>query len=225
MSTSYWLLDFLALLGLSTLAAAMVVWFYWMRRRVLKLIKKVVDDLEGFFKPIDKTYTLLGYLVGFRAIYELERGDRLFIVLTTTPRHSLIYYPLLKLLGRTDRLQLALKPSSRYVLRELHVVDARDKRSLQILARDLGERINWLSRVEYETPRGIYLVYYESPEDLDLVKRLIERSPARIFKLSAYTRENLVEVVADIGSGDAVAVARVLKDFSGRITRACATSR
>jgi hypothetical protein len=225
MSMSYWLLDFLALLGLSTLAAAMVVWFYWMRRKVLKLIKKVVDDLEGFFKPIDKTYTLLGYLVGFRAIYELERGDRLFIVLTTTPRHSLTYYPLLKLLGRTDRLQLALKPSSRYVLRELHVVDARDKRSLQILARDLGERINWLSRVEHETPKGVYLVYYESPEDLDFVKRVIEHSPVHIYKLSAYTRENLVEVVADISSGDATAVAKVLRDFSGKITRMRATGR
>jgi hypothetical protein len=111
------------------------------------------------------------------------------------------------------------------VLRELHVVDARDKRSLRILARDLGERINWLSRVEYETPRGVYLVYYESPEDLDLAKRLIERSPAHIFKLSAYTRENLIEVVADISSGDAVAVARVLRDFSGKITRTYATSR
>jgi len=213
------LLDYLAVVLLSTLAVAMVVWYFRMRRVTLQLMKRVTEDLERFFRPLDKTYVLLGYLVGYRATYTLEGGDRVFVVLTTVPRHSLLYYPVVKALGRTDRLHLAIRYGKRYVTRELHAVNLVDGRLHSVVLRDLGSRASTLSKREIELSRGRYVVYYEDSSDLELVGRIVESSPVTLYKLSAYSKDNLVEVVADISSGDAVGVAEVLREFGRRVTR------
>jgi hypothetical protein len=212
-------LDYLAVVLLSVLAVAMVVWYFRMRRVTLQLVKRVTDELEGFFKPVDKTYVLLGYLVGYRAMYTLKDGDRVFAVLTTVPRHSLLYYPLAKALGRTDRLHLAVKYGRRYVVRELHAVNLADTRLHAVVLKDLGERARVLSKRELELRGDRYVVYYEDSGDLELVAKLVESSPATLYKVSAYSRDNLVEVVADVSSGNALAIAEILRDFSRRITR------
>jgi len=215
-------LDYLAVVLLSFLAVAMVVWYFRMRRVTLQLMKRVTDDLERFFRPLDKTYVLLGYLVGYRATYTLEGGDRVFAVLITAPRHSLLYYPVVKALGRTDRLHLAIRYGRRYVARELHAVNLADSRLHTVVLRDLGGRAKVISRREVELSRGRYVVYYEDSSDLELVGRIVESSPVTLYKLSAYPKDNLVEVVADVSSGDAVRVAEVLREFSRRVTRSYA---
>jgi len=217
------LLDYLVVVLLSVLAAAMVVWYFRMRRVTLQLMKGVTDDLETLFKPLDKTYVLLGYLVGYRATYTLEGGDRVFVVLITVPRHSLLYYPVVKALGRTDRLHLAIRYGKRYVARELHAVNLVDSRLHAVVLKDLGRRAEVLSKRELESSRGRYVVYYEDSSDLELVRNLVESSPVTLYKLSAYSKDNLVEVVADVSSGNAISVAEILKDFSRRVTRSYTT--
>ena len=212
-------LDYLAVVLLSILAVAMVIWYFRMRRVTLQLMKSVTENLERFFKPLDKTYVLLGYLVGYRATYTLEGGDRVFVVLTTVPRHSLLYYPVVKALGRTDRLHLAIRYGRRYVARELHAVNLADGRLHSVVLRDLGDRASILSKREVELSRGRYVVYYEDSGDLELVGGIVESSPVTLYKLSAYSKDNLVEVVADVSSGNAVGVAEVLREFSRRVTR------
>lgn len=219
------LLDAIMILVLSILAAAMVIWFFVMRRRVLKLIRNVTVDLEKYFKPVDKNYILLGYIVGYRAVYDLSNGDKLYIVLTTTPKYSLLYYLILLLTRRRDRLHLALKPYRRFVFREVHAVYEGDKRLHQKLLSDLGKRVESLSKDVIEVNEARYIVYHKSPDDLELVKRLLQESKVFIYKLSAYEYENLVEVIADISSGNAVAVAEILKDFSRAVTRAVPKQR
>ncbi len=213
------LLDYLVVVLLSILAVAMVIWYFRMRRVTLQLMKRVTEDLEKFFRPLDKTYVLLGYLVGYRATYTLEGGDRVFVVLTTVPRHSLLYYPVVKALGRTDRLHLVIRYGRRYVTRELHAVNLVDSRLHTVVLRDLKERASTLSRREVELSRGRYVVYYEDSGDLELVRNLVESSPVALYKLSAYSKDNLVEVVADVSSGNATSVAEVLKELSRRVTR------
>jgi len=61
---------------------------------------------------------LLGYLVGYKASYKLGDGSRAYIRLTTTPRHSLLYYPITAIPKREDRVAIALQPSRRSVLRD-----------------------------------------------------------------------------------------------------------
>ncbi|MCS7099561.1 MAG: hypothetical protein NZ925_04385, partial [Sulfolobales archaeon] len=112
------LLDLIVITSMSVLAVASVVWYFRMRRKMLVLMKKVTEDLEKSFKPVDKAYVLLGYLVGYRAKYDLENGDKVYILLTTAPRHSILYYPIARALKRTDRLEVAIANYSRYVSKE-----------------------------------------------------------------------------------------------------------
>lgn len=98
-------LDYLALIVISILAIASVLWFFRKRRELIMFLKEVTVTLEEYFKPVDKTYTWLGYLVGYEARYELPRGDKVYILLTTTPRHVFFYLPVLILLKRRDRIR------------------------------------------------------------------------------------------------------------------------
>jgi len=212
-------LDYLGVVILSVLAVAMVIWYFKMRKVMILLMKKVTDDLEKFFKPRDKSYILLGYLVGYKAIYDLENGDKVYIVYTTVPKYSLLYYPIARIMGRTDKLHIAIKPNKRYVVRELHVVNQADSRLHAILLKDLGDYANTLSKRELETPMGKYIVYYKDIDDYEFTEKILANTPITIYKLSAYSRENLVEIIADVSSGNAIQIAEVLKEFNRKITR------
>ncbi|MEM2212079.1 MAG: hypothetical protein QW114_02660 [Candidatus Nezhaarchaeales archaeon] len=96
------------------LALASVPWYFRMRRRIA-LMKKVTEDLEKTLKPKDKEYVLLGYLVDYKAKYTLNGGDKVYVVFTTAPKHSMLYYPILKAFKRKDRLTLAIEYGRRHV--------------------------------------------------------------------------------------------------------------
>ncbi|MEM4867012.1 MAG: hypothetical protein QXZ60_05065, partial [Sulfolobales archaeon] len=171
------------------------------------------------FKPVDKTYVLLGYLVGYRAKYELESGDRVYILFTTAPRHSILYYPIARALKRTDRLEIAIENFRRHVVRDLHAVDLSDSRSRAVLLRDLGAKIEVISKRVIETSRGNYVVYYEDSGDVELVKRLLESAKLKIYKLSAFTKNNLVELAAEIREDAVPSLVRTLREFNRYVTR------
>ncbi|MEM0478720.1 MAG: hypothetical protein QXS16_00195, partial [Pyrobaculum sp.] len=96
------LLDLVGLTALMVISVASVMWYFRERKKILKLMRDFVVELEEVFKPVDKTYTLLGYLVGFRAVYKLHNGDQLYVLFTTAPRYAFLYLPFVKLLGRED---------------------------------------------------------------------------------------------------------------------------
>lgn len=212
-------LDYLLLLLLTLFVAASVLWYFRMRRRMIVFMKKVTVDLEKAFKPVDKTYTLLGYLVGYSAKYVLESGDKVYILFTTVPKHSLIYYLIARQLGRTDQLELAYENTRRFVAREFHFVLESDKRSQQIISRDLGEELNRLSKTEVNVHGRKYVVYYEDSKDVDRVVKLIASSGLLVRRVSSYTRRNLVNVVADIGDEEVQEVVRLLRELNKVLTR------
>jgi len=183
------------------------------------LTKRVTEELEKVFKPVDKTYVLLGYLVGYRAKYELENGDRVYILFTTAPRHSILYYPIAKALKRTDRIEIAIENSKRYVARDLHAVALSDSRLLNILLRDLGSKKEVISKRAIETSRGEYMVYYEDSGDIELVKRFIDSVELNIYRLSAFTRNNLVELVAEIREDSVQSLVRALRELNRYVTK------
>ncbi|MCS7116912.1 MAG: hypothetical protein NZ896_05510 [Nitrososphaerales archaeon] len=212
------LLTYLFLIGIF-LSFASIPWYFKMRRKMIKLIKRVTEDLEKSFKPKDKEYVLLGYLVGYRAKYILDGGDKAYLLLTTAPRHSLLYYPFLKAFRRKDRLNVAIEFSKRFISRELHAINTSDKRSLSILAEDLGNRLVKMSKQILKTSRGTYTVYYENPVDVDLVMNLVMNAPTTIYKLSAYSKNNMVEVAAEVKEGATIGTVTLLKEFSVRVTK------
>ncbi|MEM3131955.1 MAG: hypothetical protein QXV72_04955 [Sulfolobales archaeon] len=213
------LADLIIIAFLSFLAVASVTWYFRMRRKTLVLTKRVTEELEKVFKPVDKTYVLLGYLVGYRAKYELENGDRVYILFTTAPRHSILYYPIAKALKRTDRIEIAIENSKRYVARDLHAVALSDSRLLNVLLRDLGSKKEVISKRAIETSRGEYMVYYEDSGDIELVKRFIDSVELNIYRLSAFTRNNLVELVAEIREDSVQSLVRALRELNRYVTK------
>ena len=212
------LLDYLVVALLSLFAVASVVWYFRMRRKTLLLTKGLTDELERTFRPVDKSYVLLGYLVGYRARYLLENGDKVYVLLTTLPRHSLIYYPIVRALGRRDRLEVAVEGSRRYVLRDLHAVLARERRDEAVIRKDLGQRVELLSKRVVETPRGEYLVYYEDSGDLELVRRLLSAEGPIVYRLSTYKRFNLVSVAVEAREDSVPAAVKLLRELSRYVT-------
>lgn len=213
------LLDLIVISILSFLAVSSVIWYFRMRRKTLVLTKKVTEDLERIFKPVDKTYVLLGYLVGYRARYELENGDRVYVLFTTLPRHSILYYPIAKALKRTDRLEMAIENSRRSVVRDLHAVISEDSRTHAILVRDLGSKVDLLSRRTVKTPKGEYVVYYEDSGDIELVKNLLETVELKVYRLSAFTKNNLVELAAEVREDTVPSLVKALRELNRHVTK------
>lgn len=214
-----WLLDYIAIMLLTALSAVVVVWFYVMRRRMIVMMKSVTAELEKYFNPVDKTYRLLGYLVGYTANYVLRSGDNVYILFTTVPRHSFTYYFIAKLIGRVDLLRVAVKGARRYVARDFHLVLGSSKRWYDILLRDLKEDVHRLSKTSIGIRNRAYVAFYEDPRDLERVQKVLESSDVTTFKLSAYSREGLVEVVAEVSSSNVPKILELLEKFSRLITR------
>ena len=193
-------IDYAILLVFTLASAALVLWFFRIRRIMLLRQRLIIAALEEVFKPRDKTYYLLGYLVGFRAEYHVERGGvrRLWVLYVMPPHHALLYLPLIKLLGRRERISLTAKVAGT-VASEAHVVDTRDTWSKRSFTADYGaERLHYCSR------RNDLMVCGAT----DLVELLIgfRRQLAghgiRVTRLSVDRWKNVVHVTAIIEGAD-----------------------
>ncbi|MEM0043279.1 MAG: hypothetical protein QXJ51_00780 [Sulfolobales archaeon] len=135
------------------------------------------------------------------------------------PRHSILYYPIAKALKRADLLEIAVENSKRRVARDLHVVALSSKRMHDILLKDLSTRKEAISKRVIKTSKGEYAVYYENPHDIDFIDRLLDRVELRIHRLSAFTRNNMVELVAEIREDSIPSLVKALKELNKYITR------
>lgn len=188
------IVDFIGITALMVLSVASVMWYFRERKKILLFMRDYVKELEEFFKPRDKTYTLLGYLVGFRAVYKLHGGDELYILLTTTPRYALLYVPFIKLLGREDLVTYFHKSDRPRRLRNYVAVREEAKRTLLVVEADIKRLGLELMRTSVETPTGRYVVYYEVGASPYLIREIIERSKIDIRKVAVYSKLNAVEV-------------------------------
>jgi len=211
-------MDAILILVVVILAVASVVWYFRMRRRMIRFLRDFTVELEEVFKPRDKEYMLLGYLVGYKATYKLRDGSRAYILLTTTPRHSLFYYPIAAILGREDRVEIALQPSRGRVLREAHAVRRGEYRLKLVLRKDLGEELAKLNTSTVNTQNGVYELYYENPEDVNLILEIINDRSIPVYKLSAYKKQNLVEIVSRAELGKVKYLYEKLRYYMERVT-------
>ncbi|MCX8184753.1 MAG: hypothetical protein RMI56_00960 [Sulfolobales archaeon] len=213
------LLDIIIITSMSIFAVVSVVWYFRMRKKMIVLMKNITEDLERIFKPVDKTYVLLGYLVGYRAKYELENGDKVYILFTTAPRYSILYYPILKILKRVDRLEIAIANYNRYVSKELHAVLASDVRTHALLLRDLGSKKEVISTRTIDTAKGQYIVYYEDSGDIEFMKKFLDVASLRVYRVSAFTKSNLVGLVTEIREGTIPEAVKLLREVNRYVTK------
>ena len=79
------------------------------RKKNLAMARGLSAMLEDLFDPVDKEYTWIGGLAGFKAVYELKGNRQLKATLVMMPRHSLLFLPFSLLLFGKDKLFLVFK--------------------------------------------------------------------------------------------------------------------
>jgi len=101
--------DVLIVLFLASLPS--IAWYFWMRRAMIRRQIAIIKGLEELFKPKDKRYWLVGYLVGFQAKYWIRRGllDKVLITYTTPPYHAFFYLPVIALARRKERFEIVME--------------------------------------------------------------------------------------------------------------------
>lgn len=96
-------------IAISALAVATVAVYFRGRRINLVLMRDFARKMEDLFRPSDKEYVLLGYLVGYKAKFKVMRWNISSItwMLVLLPRQSLFYYPISKLTSKFDRFYMS----------------------------------------------------------------------------------------------------------------------
>jgi hypothetical protein len=204
-------LDFIGITALTVLSAASVIWYFRERRKMLVFVRDYVKELEEFFKPRDKTYTLLGYLVGFRAVYKLRGGDELYVLLTTAPRYALLYLPFIKVLGREHLVTYFYKSGKPRRLRTYIAVRQSAKRTLVVVESDIQRLGLKLERTAVETPTGRYVVFHEPGAPPYLISDILQKTSLDVRKLAVYGSLNSVEVTVPPRLGEVGKVWDLLK--------------
>ncbi len=158
-----------SLSGLFTTAVAIaviasfpaVIWYFAFRRRMIRRIASVARELEEAFRPRDKRYWYLGYLVGFRARYWVNRGPvtTAAALYTIPPYHVFFYLPVIILAKRRERLDLAVGLRRSALKGEAHLVVAGDRGALESLRRD-RHGLDHLKTVEVTVGGHRMLAYY-----------------------------------------------------------------
>ncbi len=192
------LLNYLIVVSISALAVASVAWFFRKRRELILFLKNVTEVLEKYFKPVDKTYVWLGYLVGYRAKYDLPGNNKAYVLLTTVPRHSILYLPIAKLLKRRDRLEVAVEPYDRYVTTELHIHRKNSWTAEAVIRKTITGRAHQFGIREFQAGSYSYVAYYKDEKAFDAVRNLVENSSLPILYITAVPQENIVTASCEI---------------------------
>ncbi len=165
-----------------------VIWFFRFRKTLIKRQSQLAGYLEEEFYPRDKTYWLLGYLVGFRAKYIVQRGliDSVHILYTTPPYHVFFYLPIISLFKKRERLDVAV------TLREgvkmggvAHIANTKIKTIKISLTRDLGDETRY-KKTKIMANGVEYNVYYTSEKSLEIAKKIFQNASlhGRIYRVT-----------------------------------------
>ena len=163
----------LAFYALLVASMASVVWFFQIRRTMIMRMRAVIGVLEDTLRPRDREYTLLGYLVGFRAVYKLDQpwATRAWILYTMPPGHILFYLPVVLLQRRRDRLEVTLRLTAP-LPGEAHIYDPRDRAIHRLVARDTAEARDRLRERQVVIAGRSYTALYSGEEALSKAERL-----------------------------------------------------
>ncbi len=214
------MLDYLMLVLISSLAVAMVIWYFRKRKEMIRFIKAIIDELEDVFKPVDKVYELLGYLIGFKAKYKLGRYSKAlnaYVTLTTVPRHSLLYYPIAKAMSRKDMLGIAVE-FREGVLREFHLVRYGSKRLGMRLRSDVHD-IDRMKSKTVEVLGNHYVAYYYDDEVLDLVLDELGSYGLNVMQLSVFKSKNLIYVLVEAKEGVVREAHKLINSLYGKLVK------
>lgn len=220
MGEAEWLLVY----AVVTASAASVVWFFQVRRQMLVKMRAVVGMLEEVFRPRDKTYTLLGYLVGFRAEYRLPSrwAPRAWVLYTMPPSHVFFYLPVVLARRMRDRLEITIQVREP-LPGEAHVYDPRDRATRRLVARDTAGREERLRRKRLVVDGRVYEALYSGDRALELALGLLaelRRTGAEVVRATVADQERVLHAAAYPSLGQVRPLAEAMLRYAEALARA-----
>ncbi|MCE4599995.1 MAG: hypothetical protein F7C38_00310 [Desulfurococcales archaeon] len=175
-----------------------VIWFFRIRKKMIRKQSILIRFLEEKFKPRDKTYWYLGYLVGFRAKYKVKRRDVDYVHLlyTTPPYHVFFYLPLIWMFKKRERLELIYQLGSGSRLRgEAHIANMKIPSIRLSVKADLKD-LDSYKKMKLKANGVEYSVFYKGGEALDKAKDLLTvmSEKANVYRVSIDGSRNSILV-------------------------------
>ncbi len=194
-----------------------VIWFFRFRKTMIKRQSQLARYLEDEFRPRDKTYWLLGYLVGFRARYTVQRGliDNVHILYITPPYHVFFYLPIIALFKKRERLDVIIRFREGVRMGGIaHIADTSIRTIKAVLHRDMGDRTKYREAEEVVAGRR-YKAYYTSPRALEIARRILREASlhARIYRVTVDGTSRTIMISFEPGKTEEVR--KVLKVIWG----------
>lgn len=162
--------------------------YFWGRRDNKAISLSAFTGLVEMFRPDDRTFTNIGEILGHHAdLFIKKKGaflSRVDATITMLPRHSWLYLPVSKLIGKYIRLVIKLYVENK----------PEEERHLLIGAQYLrfaGAKIAGVGRLNRETVSwGMYAfhLYYETIKTHTRFMDFVDRNPERGNWQSTYPR-------------------------------------
>lgn len=165
-----------------------VAWFFKFRKPMIRKQLNILRFLEAEYSPRDKTYWYLGYLVGFRGKYRINRGklENVYVLYTSPPYHVFFYLPIIWLFKKKERLEIIHQFREDTPIRgEAHIADVRVKSIKLSLLADLKDPSGYNVK-ELRIGENKYKVYYKGKDALELAEGLFGKlaHKLRLFRVS-----------------------------------------
>ncbi|MCE4618414.1 MAG: hypothetical protein F7C82_04170 [Desulfurococcales archaeon] len=175
-----------------------VAWFFKFRKTMIKKQVNILRYLENEYMPKDQTYWYLGYLVGFRGKYRINRGklENVYVLYTMPPYHVFFYLPIIWLFKKKERLEIIHQLKENNPLRgEAHMAN------MKIRSIKLSMNADLRDFSKYKTTtinmKGVeYKVYYTGGNALDIATNLFNTliSKVNVFRVSVDASRNSILV-------------------------------
>ncbi len=177
-----------------------IIWFFKFRKVMIQHQSSLINLLENTFRPRDKRYWLLGYLVGFRAKYWVHSGGigRVWAVYTTPPHHVFFYLPIILLTKKKERLDVTIEiPNLSIRKGSAHLISEKAPYTVKTLLRtDLG-KAKYLETTTLVGKKK-YIAYYRGDNSLfDDARELLEKLSSMgtdVYRVSVSADDKAVNV-------------------------------
>jgi hypothetical protein len=129
------------LVALLVLGVAASAQFFFGRKRNKAIAASISRGVEELLKPNHTNYVNIGGTIGYNFVYTLSNGPWISAkgTMTMSPRHSMLYLPISRLLGFTDRFYINLFTKKK-IKGEAHIISKATLRRTKIDGLDTMSR-------------------------------------------------------------------------------------
>lgn len=172
-----------ALIALVLLGIAATAQYFFGRKKNRALLSKLTEGLEAELKPTHTNYVNIGGAIGYNFVYALTNGPWTSAkgTITMSPRHSLLYMPISRLLGFNDRFYINLYTKKK-LRGEAHLISRSQLRRTRI------DGIQEMSRKDLDTEAGRFVLLWRGADlqaDLEAVFEAMP-DPSRLRHFCAF---------------------------------------